>query len=36
MRYQPIFDLSKGAIAGVTAQIHWYHRKDGWIAPSSF
>lgn len=36
MRYQPIFDLRTGEITGVVAQIHWYHRENGWIPPSSF
>lgn len=36
MRYQPIFNLRTGNLAGVSAQIHWHHRQDGWIPPASF
>ncbi len=36
MRYQPIFSLDTQSWAGVAAQIHWQHPRDGWIDPDYF
>ena len=36
LRYQPIFDLSTGAIAGFEALLRWVNPRHGSILPSTF
>ncbi|MGH2863833.1 MAG: bifunctional diguanylate cyclase/phosphodiesterase [Solirubrobacteraceae bacterium] len=34
--YQPIYDLTSGAVAGLEARISWQHPKKGDVAPADF
>ena len=36
LRYQPVFDVSTGAVLGVEALTRWTHPEQGNVAPSEF
>jgi diguanylate cyclase (GGDEF)-like protein/PAS domain S-box-containing protein len=36
LRYQPMFDVSTGAVLGVEALTRWTHPEEGNVAPSEF
>ena len=36
VHYQPIFDLSDGAMHSVEALVRWQHPRRGWVLPSDF
>jgi len=36
LHYQPIIEISSGAVVGVEALLRWNHPERGWISPTSF